>query len=86
MGLDELGWRLWLRCQAGGQCVGAETSGTELCPWSCPVSRFLSRLLDEDKQHTLILFPDDTHSERELIHQMITPRSKQPSEGSRRMA
>lgn len=40
MGLDELGWRLWLRRQPGGRSLVAETSGAELCPWSCPVSRF----------------------------------------------
>ena len=45
----------------------------------------LSHLLDEDKKYTLLLLPDDTQ-ERELIHQMSTLRSKQLSEGTRRMA
>lgn len=47
---------------------------------------FLSHFLVEDKEYTLILFLHDTYEERELIHPMITVRSKQLSEGTRKMA
>lgn len=46
----------------------------------------LSHLLDEDKKYTLLLFPDDTRKERELIHQTSTLRSEQLSERTRRVA
>lgn len=51
-----------------------------------PCFSILSHLLDEDKKYTLLLFPDDTREERELIHQTSTLRSEQLSEGTRRMA
>lgn len=64
----------------------SETSGTELCHRSCPFSQFCLTFWMKTKKYTLLLFPDDTHEERELIHQMSTWRSKQLSEGTRRMA